>query len=107
MNLRKAVKRTLDYVKKPVVRTEYVRTSAYPGVEGMFEGRNILVTGGTRGIGLAVAKAFHACSGTVIVTGRSPEKLRQIKESFASDRFFAMEWDICDIYEQEKKMKEL
>ena len=107
MSLKNAVKKTLDYMKKPVIRTEYVRTSAYPGLEGMFEGRNILVTGGTRGIGLAAAKAFHACGGTVIVTGRSPEKLREIQESFASDRFFAMEWDISDICGQEKKMGEL
>ncbi len=107
MGLKKTVQKTLDYVKKPIIRTEYVRTSAYPGLEGMFEGRNILVTGGTRGIGLAAAKAFHACGGTVIVTGRSPERLCEIKASFDSDRFFAMEWDISDICGQEKKLKEL
>ena len=107
MDLKKAVQKTLDYVKKPVIRTEYVRTSAYPGLEGMFEGRSVLVTGGTRGIGLAAAKAFHACGATVIVTGRSPEKLQEIKQSASSDRFFTMQWDISDIRGQEKKMEEL
>ena len=107
MDWKNTVRKALDYMKKPIIRTEYVRTSAYPGLEGMFEGRNVLVTGGTRGIGLAAAKAFHACGAFVIVTGRSAEKLREINESAASERFYAMEWDVADIPGQEKKMEEL
>ncbi|QWT21373.1 SDR family oxidoreductase [Bacillus sp. NP157] len=37
-----------------------------------FEGKNVLVTGGTSGIGLAVAKAFIDEGARVVVTGRDP-----------------------------------
>jgi len=38
-------------------------------------GNTILITGGSAGIGLALAKEFVALGNRVVVTGRSPEKL--------------------------------
>jgi len=38
-------------------------------------GNTLLITGGTRGIGQALAKAFHARGNRVIVTGRDPSQL--------------------------------
>ncbi len=39
----------------------------------MAQGRSVLVTGGNRGIGLAIARAFHANGDQVAVTSRSGE----------------------------------
>lgn len=42
-------------------------------------GNTILITGGSSGIGLEFAKAFVAKKNTVIITGRNPDRLREIK----------------------------
>jgi 3-hydroxybutyrate dehydrogenase/3-oxoacyl-[acyl-carrier protein] reductase len=58
----------------------------------LLEGRVALVTGGTEGLGRAIAEAFVAESGTVIISGRSREKGQQALESInagTSLRFMA------------------
>ncbi|MBU6227966.1 MAG: SDR family NAD(P)-dependent oxidoreductase, partial [Acidobacteria bacterium] len=46
-----------------------------------FTDKVALVTGGTSGIGAAVARGFLDEGATVIVTGRSEEKFRQLQDS--------------------------
>lgn len=45
-------------------------------------GNTILITGGSSGIGLALAKHFLLMNNTVIITGRNLAKLEQIKAEF-------------------------
>ncbi|MBA1245415.1 SDR family oxidoreductase [Pseudomonas japonica] len=45
-----------------------------------FEGKVVLVTGGTSGIGLEVARRFVAQGAQVIATGVSPERLKSAQE---------------------------
>ena len=42
-----------------------------------FTGKNVVVTGGTSGIGLATAKRLAADGASVLVTGTNPERLEQ------------------------------
>jgi len=42
--------------------------------------RTVLITGGTSGIGLGLAKAFQQSKSRVIICGRDSEKLKKIKE---------------------------
>lgn len=47
----------------------------------LLKGRNAIVTGGTSGIGLAIAKSFILSGASVIITGRSEERIRQAVDS--------------------------
>lgn len=50
-----------------------------------FEGKTVLVTGGTSGIGLAGAEQLRKEGARVIVTGRSPEHIAQARERLGPD----------------------
>jgi NAD(P)-dependent dehydrogenase (short-subunit alcohol dehydrogenase family) len=45
------------------------------------QGKTVLVTGGTSGIGEAIARAYAAGGAAVVITGRSEERGRQIADS--------------------------
>lgn len=55
--------------------------------------KKALVTGGTKGIGLAITKEFLALGAEVMVVARSTEKL---KDQLKSDKLFALEGDFTD-----------
>ena len=59
-----------------------------------FENRTVLITGGTSGIGLELAKQLLQKGNTVIVTGRDQEKLNAAKQSLPSIRIFTS--DVSD-----------
>ncbi|HIK05901.1 MAG TPA: SDR family oxidoreductase [Trichormus sp. M33_DOE_039] len=46
------------------------------------QGNTVLITGGASGIGLALARKFLQARNTVIITGRNPEKLADVKKIF-------------------------
>ena len=49
------------------------------------EGKTVLVTGGTSGIGEAIARAYAAEGAQVVISGRSEERGRQIVDSLTRD----------------------
>ncbi len=104
---KEVVKRGLDYMKKPVIKREYVRTALYPGFENLYQGRTVLITGGTRGIGLATAGKFLSAGAEVIITGRTKQGLDNAVRALNSDRLHAIKWDITDIPAQKEKIDQV
>ena len=72
--------RIKEFLKKKLVKTQKEQINI-PCLEGHFlDGRKALITGGSSGIGYAIAKSFLANGADVILCGRSKEKLEAAKE---------------------------
>ncbi len=67
---------------------------------------HFLVTGGGSGIGKAIAKRLTAGGATVVIAGRTPEKLMKAAGEIASDRLFTMTLDIADCERIPEKLAE-
>jgi uncharacterized oxidoreductase len=62
-------------------------------------GNTVLITGGSAGIGLALAERFLADGNTVIVCGRRTEKLAEIKQ-----RNPALHTRVCDVSRESERI---
>lgn len=62
-----------------------------------FKGKKVLVTGGSSGIGLAIAKSFLAEGAEVLICARKEAQLLEVVGELKSDRLHAMEWDVSAI----------
>ena len=60
-----------------------------------FEGKRVIVTGGARGIGAAVAGAFHQEGATVVIGAKSQTSLDTFLEHNGTDRFHDVCGDLC------------
>ncbi|MFP6740850.1 MAG: SDR family NAD(P)-dependent oxidoreductase, partial [Alphaproteobacteria bacterium] len=61
-----------------------------------FTGKKILVTGASRGIGLATARAFLDCGATVAVNGRTAESVDKALAELGAERTVAAPGDLVD-----------
>jgi NAD(P)-dependent dehydrogenase (short-subunit alcohol dehydrogenase family) len=60
-------------------------------------GKTALITGGYRGIGLAMVKSFLREGAKVVFTGRNAEQMKDVYNSLGTSNVSYMEWDIADI----------
>ena len=67
--------------------------------------RTVLITGGTSGIGLGIAGAFHQSGSKVIVCGRDRKKLLAVGEKFPA--ITALACDVGDVRQRENLAAEV
>ena len=73
-------------MKVPVAQIQY---------GGILEGKKILITGGSRGLGYAIAKRCLEEKAVVTITGRSKEVLEEAKKSLGNpENLFVFEHDV-------------
>ena len=73
---------------------------------GAFNGKTVLLSGGTSGIGLALAKGFADCGATVIATGSSASRLQEA-QAHATARLSFERLDVQDKAAVEARFGEL
>ena len=79
----------------------------YEAVEAEWlKGKNILVTGGSSGIGLSIALKCIRCGGNVLITGRDRKKLETAKAEDSTGRLKVMVWDVEKNDEMDAKVEE-
>jgi NAD(P)-dependent dehydrogenase (short-subunit alcohol dehydrogenase family) len=70
--------------------------SAEPGLNG----RHAIVTGGSRGIGAAIAQALAADGATLTLLGRARDRLQETSESLASRYGVTVAAIVCDVTDE-------
>lgn len=67
---------------------------SYPDHGHILSGKRILITGGSSGIGLAIAKKCVQCGADVFITGRNKEKLEHAVTEVGAEHCRGLVWDI-------------
>ena len=108
-NFKKRYDRVMRYIREgiPVVRPQ-VNVLAQ---NELLKGRNAFITGGTSGIGFEIAKAFINAGATVVITGRSIDRVKDAcnrlhSETKTTQRAFPIAMDNTKISEFESHFTE-
>ena len=72
----------------------------------MFEGKRVVITGGSDGIGFACAEYFLDKGADVLITGRNSKKLSAAVVKLGSNRLRTLVWDVTDFDNLTAKVNE-
>lgn len=95
MKLKEKIKALLKYWKYGGKITQLTLSQVSYG--GVLKDKRIVITGGSSGIGLAMARKFISEGADVVITGRNKSKLDVASKELNSPHLKALEWDVTDI----------
>lgn len=72
----------------------------------ILHGKKVLITGGSSGIGLEIARKCLSGGAHVIITGRNITKLKDAIINLNSDNCYSISWDISDVSIISEKIRE-
>lgn len=72
----------------------------------LLQGQRALVTGGSDGIGLAIAQKFISTGAEVVITGRNEAKLQEAARRINSNKLHTLQWDISSLDSLPNKLLE-
>lgn len=107
MNIKKYIQNLIKYIKSGGV--VYVNVNTINPSE-RFKNKRVLVTGGTSGIGLEIAKEFLAEGAEVTITGRRQEVLDKIKSELSilyNNKIHTIVWDVANVSDAKSKLREV
>lgn len=61
-----------------------------------FEGKTIIVTGSSGGIGEGIARRFHAEGANVVINARNADKCKEVADTLDADRTLTVPGDVSD-----------
>ena len=96
MGVKKLIRRIAKFIVFEQPKKRVTVQVAQINYGGILKGRNIVITGGGSGIGLAMAKKFASEGANVIVSGRNVEKLKKAVEEIGTNAQYA-QFDVTDV----------
>lgn len=81
-------------------------TISTPTYSNILEGKNVLITGGSSGIGFAIAKKCASCGANVLISGRNVAKLESAVLEIGKERCKHIVWDLSAIENVKMKLDE-
>lgn len=96
MDVKKLIRRIAKFIVFEQPKERVTVQVAQINYGSILKGRNIVITGGGSGIGLAMAKKFASEGANVIISGRNEEKLKKAVEEIGANAQYA-QFDVTDV----------
>lgn len=111
--MKKIIRKFLDLIKRmPLIIKSLKKFYRYGGYSivniasinygEILKGKNVLITGGSTGIGLSIAKKCIQEGANVVITGRNEEKLLHAMEEINNPLLKTLVWDVSNISQIEE-----
>lgn len=98
MNIKSKLKHSLEVLVSVLKEKNIVPIVIEKSQEELLKGKTALITGGSGGIGFAIAKKLHECGCKVILAGTNPQKLESSCEKLQGSKWIVINQEEIDTF---------